>query len=48
MVLAYIIEHISKEPLGDYIKENIFVKADMHESVWEIWYLEIKILQRVM
>ncbi|MDA1905942.1 MULTISPECIES: serine hydrolase domain-containing protein [Bacillus] len=32
MVLAYIIEHISKKPLGDYIKENIFVKADMHES----------------
>ncbi|MDY0853086.1 serine hydrolase [Bacillus thuringiensis] len=32
MVLAYIIERISKKPLGDYIKENIFVKADMHES----------------
>ncbi len=32
MVLAYIIEHISKKPLGDYIKENIFAKADMHES----------------
>ncbi|MDA2165709.1 serine hydrolase [Bacillus cereus] len=32
MVLAYIIEHISKKTLGDYIKENIFVKADMHES----------------
>lgn len=32
MVLAYIIEHISKKPLGDYIKENIFTKADMHES----------------
>ncbi|KMQ07831.1 penicillin-binding protein [Bacillus cereus] len=32
MVLAYIIEHISKKPLGDYIKENIFVKADMYES----------------
>lgn len=32
MVLAYIIEHISKKPLGDYIKENIFTKVDMHES----------------
>lgn len=32
MVLAYIIEHISKKPLGDYIKENIFTKADMYES----------------
>ncbi|MEC5302777.1 serine hydrolase domain-containing protein [Bacillus thuringiensis] len=32
MVLAYIIESISKKPLGDYIKENIFTKADMHES----------------
>ncbi|KXY13707.1 serine hydrolase domain-containing protein [Bacillus paranthracis] len=32
MVLAYIIEHISKKPLGDYIKENIFAKADMYES----------------
>ncbi|MDR2996242.1 MAG: beta-lactamase family protein [Bacillus cereus] len=32
MVLAYIIENISKKPLGDYIKENIFTKADMHES----------------
>lgn len=32
MVLAYIIESISKKPLGDYIKENIFTKAEMHES----------------
>ncbi|MGM2633610.1 MULTISPECIES: serine hydrolase domain-containing protein [Bacillus cereus group] len=32
MVLAYIIEHISKKPLGDYIKENIFTKVDMYES----------------
>ncbi|UYX50866.1 beta-lactamase family protein [Bacillus thuringiensis] len=32
MVLAYIIENISKKPLGDYIKENIFTKAEMHES----------------
>ncbi|KFM98474.1 class A beta-lactamase-related serine hydrolase [Bacillus clarus] len=32
MVLAYIIESISKKPLGDYIKENIFAKAEMHES----------------
>ncbi|EEL86366.1 Beta-lactamase [Bacillus cereus AH1272] len=32
MVLAYIIENITKKPLGDYIKENIFTKAEMHES----------------
>ncbi|MFF1990021.1 serine hydrolase domain-containing protein [Bacillus mycoides] len=32
MVLAFIIESISKKPLGDYIKENIFTKAEMHES----------------
>ncbi|CAM3827284.1 serine hydrolase domain-containing protein [Bacillus luti] len=32
MVLAYIIESISKKTLGDYIKENIFTKAEMHES----------------
>lgn len=32
MVLAYIVESISKKPLGDYIKENIFTKAGMHES----------------
>ena len=32
MVLAYIIESISKKTLGDYIKENIFIKAEMHES----------------
>ena len=31
MVLAYIIENISKT-LGDYIKENIFTKAEMYES----------------
>ncbi|MED0988658.1 serine hydrolase domain-containing protein [Bacillus nitratireducens] len=32
MVLAYIIESITKKPLGDYIKENVFTKAEMHES----------------
>ncbi|HDR7632792.1 penicillin-binding protein [Bacillus cereus] len=32
MVLAYIIENITKKPLGDYVKENIFTKAEMHES----------------
>ncbi|MBJ8029807.1 serine hydrolase [Bacillus cereus group sp. N21] len=32
MVLAYIIENISKKPLGEYVKENIFARADMHES----------------
>ncbi|MGE6538397.1 serine hydrolase [Bacillus luti] len=32
MVLAYIIESISKKTLGDYIKENIFTKAEMYES----------------
>ncbi|WP_142322716.1 serine hydrolase domain-containing protein [Bacillus paramycoides] len=32
MVLAYIIENITKKPLGDYVKENIFAKAEMHES----------------
>ncbi|KEK25976.1 serine hydrolase domain-containing protein [Bacillus gaemokensis] len=32
MVLAYIIENISKKPLGEYIKENIFARAKMHES----------------
>ncbi|MED0966304.1 serine hydrolase domain-containing protein [Bacillus paramycoides] len=32
MVLAYIIENVTKKPLGDYIKENIFTKAEMHES----------------
>ena len=32
MVLAYIIENITKKSLGDYIKENIFTKAEMHES----------------
>ncbi|WP_141557842.1 serine hydrolase domain-containing protein [Bacillus cereus] len=32
MVLAYIIENITKKPLGDYIKENIFTKAEMNES----------------
>ncbi|GLV62086.1 penicillin-binding protein [Bacillus mycoides] len=32
MVLAYIIENITKKPLGDYIKEDIFTKAEMHES----------------
>ncbi|KAA0805060.1 class A beta-lactamase-related serine hydrolase [Bacillus sp. JAS102] len=32
MVLAYIVESISKKTLGDYIKENIFTKAGMHES----------------
>jgi teichoic acid D-alanine hydrolase len=32
MVLAYIIENITKRPLGDYVKENIFAKAEMHES----------------
>jgi len=32
MVLAYIIENISKKSLGEYVKENIFARADMHES----------------
>ncbi|MFL0488956.1 MULTISPECIES: serine hydrolase domain-containing protein [Bacillus] len=32
MVLAYIIESVSKKTLGDYVKENIFTKAEMHES----------------
>ena len=32
MVLAYIIENISKKPLGEYVKENIFARAEMHES----------------
>lgn len=32
MVLAYIIENISKKPLGEYIKENIFARAEMYES----------------
>ncbi|MEN1934558.1 serine hydrolase domain-containing protein [Paenibacillus sp. 102] len=32
MVLAYIIENISKKPLGEYVKENIFARAGMHES----------------
>ncbi|WP_459499647.1 serine hydrolase domain-containing protein [Bacillus sp. C1] len=32
MVLAYIIENISKKPLGEYVKENIFARAEMYES----------------
>ncbi|AWC33637.1 serine hydrolase domain-containing protein [Bacillus cytotoxicus] len=32
MVLAYIVETISQKPLGEYIKENIFGPAEMHES----------------
>ncbi|MBC6974254.1 beta-lactamase family protein [Bacillus sp. Xin] len=32
MVLAYIIENISKKPLEEYVKENIFARAGMHES----------------
>ncbi|MDZ5607330.1 serine hydrolase domain-containing protein [Bacillus pseudomycoides] len=32
MVLAYIIENITKKPLGEYIKENIFERAKMYES----------------
>ena len=28
MVLAYIIENISKKSLGEYVKENIFARAD--------------------
>ncbi|MEY8347585.1 serine hydrolase domain-containing protein [Bacillus cereus] len=32
MVLAYIVENISKKPLGEYIKENIFARAEMYES----------------
>lgn len=32
MVLAYIVENISKKPLGEYVKENIFARADMNES----------------
>ena len=32
MVLAYIIENISKKSLGEYVKENIFARANMHES----------------
>lgn len=31
MVFVYIIEYILKKFLGDYIKENIFVKVDMYE-----------------
>lgn len=32
MVLAYIVENISKKPLGEYVEENIFARADMNES----------------
>ncbi|PFK46851.1 penicillin-binding protein [Bacillus cereus] len=32
MVLAYVIESITKKPLGEYIKENIFERAEMYES----------------
>ncbi|MGG5738145.1 MULTISPECIES: serine hydrolase domain-containing protein [Bacillus cereus group] len=32
MVLAYIVEKITNEPLADYVKENIFTPVGMHES----------------
>ncbi|WP_439873706.1 serine hydrolase domain-containing protein [Bacillus mycoides] len=32
MVLAYIVEKITNEPLADYVKENIFTPVEMHES----------------
>ncbi|PEX82089.1 serine hydrolase domain-containing protein [Bacillus cereus] len=32
MVLAYIVEKISKKPLAEYVKENIFTPVEMHES----------------
>lgn len=32
MVLAYIVEKISKKPLAEYVKENIFEPVEMHES----------------
>ncbi|HEK9099405.1 beta-lactamase family protein [Bacillus pfraonensis] len=32
MVLAYIIENVSKKSLGEYVNENIFARAGMHES----------------
>ncbi|WJE51513.1 serine hydrolase domain-containing protein [Bacillus cereus] len=32
MVLAYIVENITKKPLGEYVEENIFARADMNES----------------
>lgn len=32
MVLAYIVEKISKKPLAQYVKENIFAPAEMRES----------------
>ncbi|MBJ7985237.1 MULTISPECIES: serine hydrolase domain-containing protein [Bacillus] len=32
MVLAYIVEKITNEPLADYVKENIFTTVGMHES----------------
>ncbi len=32
MVLAYIVEKITNKPLAEYVKENIFTSAGMHES----------------
>ncbi|KFN13526.1 MULTISPECIES: serine hydrolase domain-containing protein [Bacillus] len=32
MVLAYVIEKISKQPLAEYVKEHIFTPVGMHES----------------
>ncbi|MGH1287792.1 serine hydrolase domain-containing protein [Bacillus toyonensis] len=32
MVLAYIVEKISNKPLAEYVNENIFTPAGMHES----------------
>lgn len=32
MVLAYIVEQISKQPLAEYVKEHVFNPVGMHES----------------
>ncbi|UNT71696.1 beta-lactamase family protein (plasmid) [Bacillus sp. N447-1] len=32
MVLAYIVEQISKQPLAEYVKEHIFTPVGMHQS----------------
>ncbi|QEL82775.1 class A beta-lactamase-related serine hydrolase (plasmid) [Bacillus sp. JAS24-2] len=32
MVLAYIVEKLTHEPLAEYVKENIFIPVGMHES----------------
>lgn len=32
MVLAYIVEKISNQPLGEYVKQHVFIPAGMNES----------------